>query len=112
VARGLSLYQIPSAAQASGLEPRSSRAGVYLKTSRDSPPNYGKVYRADQPISTGWVESTVNEIIAKRIFKKQKMRWNWFTVRPFHTVRVHVLNATLGQVFNTRHTGFQSLVAA
>ncbi|MGH9401827.1 MAG: hypothetical protein ACRD2P_06945, partial [Terriglobia bacterium] len=52
--------------------------------------NYGKRYRADQPISTAWVESTVNEVIAKRMVKKQPMRWNRFTVQPFLTVRVHV----------------------
>ena len=37
---------------------------LHLETSRDSPPNYEKLYRADQLITTGWVESTVNEIIA------------------------------------------------
>jgi hypothetical protein len=46
---------------------------LYLETNRDSLPNYGKRYRADQPISTGWVESTVNEVIAKRMVKKQQM---------------------------------------
>jgi hypothetical protein len=85
---------------------------LYLKANRDSLPNYGKLYRADQPISTGWVESTVNEIIAKRMVKKQQMRWNRFTVQPFLTVRVHVLNATLEQAFSTWHAGFRSHVAA
>ncbi len=27
----------------------------------DSVPNYGKRYRADQPISTAWIQSTVSE---------------------------------------------------
>jgi hypothetical protein len=155
VARGLSQYQIPSAAKfwltgrvdrakwcmwngksAKGLRylesvqawltPRRTREApglarlsralrdlvLYLKTNRDSLPNYGKRYRADQPISTGWVESTVNEIIAKRMVKKQQIRWNRFTVQPFLTVRVHVLNATLEQAFSTWHTGFRSHVAA
>ena len=85
---------------------------LYLKTNRDSLPNYGKRYRADQPISTGLVESTVNEIIAKRMVKKQQMRWNRFTVQPFLTVRVHVLNATLEQAFSAWHAGFRSHVAA
>jgi hypothetical protein len=116
VARGLSQYQIPSAAKlwltgrvdrakwcmwngksAKGLRylqsvqvwptPRRTREAralarlsralrdlvLYLETNRDSLPNYGKRYRADQPISTGWVESTVNEVIAKRMVKKQQM---------------------------------------
>jgi hypothetical protein len=85
---------------------------MYLNTNRDSLPNYGKRYRADQPIATGWVESAVNEIIARRMVKKQQMRWNRFTVQPFLTLRVHVLNATLEQAFSTWHAGFRSHVAA
>ena len=84
----------------------------YLKLNRDSLPNYGNRYRADQPISTAWVESTVNEIIAKRMVKKQQMRWNRFTVQPFLTVRVHVLNGTLEQVFRAWHANFLPAIAA
>jgi hypothetical protein len=54
----------------------------------------------------------VNEIIAKRMAKKQQMRWNRFTVQPFLTVRVHVLNGTLEQLFQDWHTGFRPSVAA
>jgi hypothetical protein len=84
----------------------------YLNANRDSLPNYGKRYRSDQPISTAWVESTVNEIIAKRMVKKQQMRWNRFTVQPFLTVRVHVLNDTLERVFRSWHTDFRPMTAA
>ena len=42
----------------------------YLKTNTDSLPNSGR------RISTGFAESAVNEIIAKRMTKKQQMRWN------------------------------------
>ena len=38
----------------------------YLELNADSMPDYGKRYRAGQRISTGFVESAVNEIIAKR----------------------------------------------
>jgi hypothetical protein len=51
-------------------------------------------------------------IIAKRMIKKQKMRWSRFTVQLFLTVREHVLDVTLEQVFSTWRTGFQSPVAA
>jgi len=84
----------------------------YLNANRDSLPNYGKRHRADQPISTAWVESTVNQVIAKRMVKKQQMRWNRFTVQPFITVRVHVLNGTLEQVFRTRYASFRPAIAA
>jgi hypothetical protein len=36
-------------------------------------PNYGKRYRAGWRISTGFAESAVNEIVAKRMVKKQPM---------------------------------------
>ena len=48
----------------------------YLELNADSMPNDGKRYRAGQRISTGFVESAVNEIVAKRMVKKQQMRWN------------------------------------
>jgi hypothetical protein len=48
----------------------------YLELNADSMPNYGKRYRAGQRISAGFVESAVNEIVAKRMVKKQQMRWN------------------------------------
>jgi hypothetical protein len=43
----------------------------YLELNVDSMPNCGKRYRARQRISTGFVESAVNEIIAKRMVKRQ-----------------------------------------
>jgi hypothetical protein len=39
----------------------------YLEWNADSMPDYGKRYRAGQRISTGFVESAVNEIVAKRM---------------------------------------------
>jgi hypothetical protein len=71
----------------------------YLELNADSMPNYGKRYRAGQRISTGFVESAVNEIVAKRMVKKQQMRWNRHTVQSFLDVRIHVLNGTLENAF-------------
>jgi hypothetical protein len=67
----------------------------YLELNADSMPDYGKRYRAGQRISTGFVESAVNEIIATRMVKQQQMRWNRHTVQRFLDVRIHVLNGTL-----------------
>lgn len=39
-------------------------------------------------ISTGFVESTVNKIFAKRMVKQQQTRWNRHTVQAFLNVRV------------------------
>jgi hypothetical protein len=62
---------------------------------------------ANLPVSTAFVESSVNEIIAKRMNKKQQMRWNRATVQPFLDVRTAVLNDTLEDVFRRRYPGFR-----
>jgi hypothetical protein len=79
----------------------------YLETNRDSLPHYGKRYRAGLPISTAFTESAVNEVVAKRMNKNQQMRWNRYTVQPFLTVRVHVLNGTLEEAFRAMHCSFR-----
>jgi hypothetical protein len=81
----------------------------YLELNADSMPNYGKRYRAGQRISTGFVESAVNEIVAKRMVKKQQMRWNRHTVQSFLDVRIHVLNGTLENAFRLWHQGFRPI---
>jgi len=53
------------------------------------------------------VESAVNEIVAKRMSKKQQMRWNRATVQPFLNVRTAVLNDTLEDAFRIRYSGFR-----
>jgi hypothetical protein len=60
--------------------------------------------------STGFAESAVNEIIAKRMSKRQQMRWNRYTVQRFLEVRIHVLNGTLEDAFRHWHQGFRPLV--
>jgi hypothetical protein len=79
----------------------------YLEANADSLPNYGRRYRAGRRISTAFAESAVNEIIARRMTKKQQMRWNRHTVQSFLNVRVHVLNDTLEDAFRHWHKGFR-----
>jgi hypothetical protein len=38
-------------------------------------PNYGERWHYGEAISTGFVESTINEVVAKRMVKKQQMQW-------------------------------------
>jgi hypothetical protein len=66
--------------------------------------------RAGPPISTAVNESAVNELVAKRRNKQQPMRWNRYTVQPFLTVRVHVLNGTLEKAFRAMHRSFRPVV--
>ena len=80
---------------------------AYLEANADSLPDYRARHRQGGPISTAFVESAVNEIVSRRMVKRQQMRWNRVTVQPFLTVRVHVLNATLEDAFRHWHRAFR-----
>src|SRR4051794_20864104 len=79
----------------------------YLERNRDALVPYAARRRRGEPISTAFVESAVNEIVAKRMNKAQQMRWNRATVQPFLDVRTAVLNGTLEDAFRQRYPGFR-----
>ena len=79
----------------------------YLYANQLALVNYGRRRCDRQPISTAFVESAVNEILSKRMIKKQQMRWNRWTVQPFLDVRVAVLNKTLAGSFRRLYPDFQ-----
>jgi hypothetical protein len=81
----------------------------YLERNQDMLVHYAARRRRGEPISTAFVESAVNEIVAKRMNKKQQMRWNRTTVQPFLDVRTAVLNETLEDAFRHRYPGFRSV---
>jgi hypothetical protein len=45
--------------------------------------------------------------VAKRMNKKQQMRWNRATVQPIRDVRAAVLNDTLEEAFRRRYPSFR-----
>jgi hypothetical protein len=49
----------------------------------------------------------VNELLARRMNKKQQMRWNRATAQPFLDVRTAVLNDTLEDAFRRRYPRFR-----
>jgi hypothetical protein len=80
---------------------------AYLERNQGALVHYAARRRNGEPISTAFLESAVNEIIAKRMNKKQQMRWNRATVQPFLDVRTAVLNDTLEDAFRRRYPGFR-----
>jgi hypothetical protein len=54
-------------------------------------PNYGERYRHGERISTGFVESTVNQVISKRFCKKQQMAWTPCGAHFLLQIRTRVL---------------------
>jgi len=91
------------------LQQHASELLGYLKRNEDALVHYAARRRRGEPISTAFVESAVNEIVAKRMNKKQQMRWNRTTVQPFLDVRTAVLNDTLEDTFRHRYPGFRPM---
>jgi hypothetical protein len=56
-------------------------------------------YRNGEPIATGFVESTVNEVVSKRFCKKQQMQWSKEGAHLLLQTRVRTLNGELGAIF-------------
>src|SRR5215468_9132078 len=63
-------------ARYAGLVKALSALRTYIVNNRHVIPNYGERYRNGEPIATGFVESTVNEVVSKRFCKKQQMQWS------------------------------------
>src|SRR4051812_30404900 len=93
-----------------GLDRGQRRVGDllgYLERNQSALVPYAARRRRKEPMSTAFVESAVNAIVAKRMNKAQQMRWNRATVQPFLDVRTAVLNGTLEDAFRRRYPGFR-----
>src|SRR5207247_6140112 len=72
---------------------------VYITTNAQLIPNYGERWRYGEAIATGFVESTVNQVVSKRFVKKQQMRWSPCGAHLLLQTRTRVLNGELRQTF-------------
>jgi len=76
-----------------------SELRTYIVNNRHLIPNYGERYRNGEPIATGFVESTVNEVVSKRFCKKQQMQWSKEGAHLLLQTRVRTLNGELSAIF-------------
>jgi len=58
-------------------------------------PSYAERQRAGEPIPSAAAESAVNQIIAKRMVKKQQMRWTPTGAHRLLQIRTRVLDHQL-----------------
>ena len=72
---------------------------TYVDNNAGAIVNYGERYRCGERISTGFVESAVNQVISKRFVKKQQMRWTPRGAHLLLQVRTQVLNDELRASF-------------
>ena len=69
---------------------------TYIENNTHLIPNYGERYRHGEAIATGFVESTVNQVVSKRFCKKQQMQWSKRGAHLLLQTRVKTLNGELG----------------
>ena len=80
---------------------------TYIDRNRAFIQNYGERYRNGERISTGFVESAVNQFMSKRMAKKQQMQWSRRGAHLLLQVRTQVLNEDLEESFGTWYPGFR-----
>jgi hypothetical protein len=81
---------------------------TYIEHNGGFIPNYGERYRHGERISTGFVESTVNQVISKRFCKKQQMAWTPRGAHLLLQIRTRVLNGDWEATFREWYPGFRA----
>jgi hypothetical protein len=73
--------------------------GRYIEANQNFIPNYGDRYWHGETISTAFAESTVNQVVSKRMVKKQQMQWTQAGAHHLLQVRTKALNDELRETF-------------
>ena len=68
---------------------------TYIDNNQNFIVNYGGRFRHGDPIASGFVESAVNQVVAKRFVKQQQMRWSDQNAHRLLQVRTAELNRQL-----------------
>src|SRR5258708_1502545 len=65
---------------------------TYVERNREFVPNYGERYRNGEKIASGFVESAINQVVSKRMVKKQQMGWSQRGAHLLLQIRTRVLD--------------------
>jgi hypothetical protein len=84
---------------------------TYVRNNRGSIPNYGERWRNGETISTAFAESTVDQVLSKRMVKKQQMRWTPHGAHLLLQVRTRELNGELRDTFCGWYAGMGEATA-
>lgn len=85
---------------------------TYIHANEPFIPNYGERWRNGEIIASSFVESTVNQVVSKRMVKKQQMQWSARGVHLLLQARTKVLNEELDQTFRQWYPGFRKIEEA
>src|SRR5512143_673475 len=83
----------------------------YIEANQAFIPNYGDRYRHGETITTSFAESTVNQVVSKRMVKKQQMRRTQRGAHLLLQVRTQVLNDDLRHTFERWYPGLKADIA-
>jgi hypothetical protein len=80
---------------------------IYVENNRHIIPNYGERWRYGETIASSFVESTVNEVVTKRMVKKQQMQWSSIGAHYLLQTRTAALNGDLPKHFEHWYPGLK-----
>ena len=80
---------------------------TYIENNAAFIPNYGEKYRNGEAISSAVAESTVNQVVSRRMVKKQQMQWTPEGVHLLLQTRTRVLNDELEGLFRQWYPCFR-----
>jgi hypothetical protein len=85
---------------------------TYVERNRQFIPNYGERYRNGERIASGFVESAVNQVVSKRMVKRQQMAWSQRGAHLLLQIRTRVLNEEWENTFRRWYPAFRPRVDA
>ncbi len=71
---------------------------TYIEQNRSSIANHGEKYCAGRRIASTSAEASVNSLVARRMVKKQQMRWTEKGANQLLQVRVAIANGNLKEL--------------
>ena len=84
---------------------------TYVEQNSTSIVDYAARQRYGERVSTGFVESAVNQVLAKRLVKRQQMQWTKKGAHLLVQARTKVLNEEWEDCFRQQYPGFRPLPA-
>ena len=80
---------------------------TYVERNQKFVQNYGERYRNGEKIASGFVESAVNQVVSKRMVKRQQMQWTERGAHLLLQIRTHVPNEEWEAAFRRWYPGFR-----
>ena len=89
------------------IEIAATRLMLNRLSSAEFVPNYGERYRNGEKIASGFVESAINQVVSKRMVKKQQMGWSQRGAHLLLQIRTRVLDEEWENTFRRWYPDFR-----